>query len=113
MKVQTSICVETWSCASARILNNISYIPGLLWGTHDSNPCIWRLARAQGLKGEGVTKYARLAQASRRVPARDAASIGIQMGRDQDRTGDSRLGDTGRIDLAKRRRSVTIGFAFH
>ena len=91
MKVQTSICVETCSCASTRILNNISYMPGLLWETHDSNPCLWRLARAQALKGEGVMQYARLAQASRRVPARDAASIGIQMGRDQDRTGDSRL----------------------
>ena len=66
-------------------------MPGLLWETHDSNPCLWRLARAQALKGEGVIQHARLAQASRRVPARDAASIGIQMGRDQDRTGDSRL----------------------
>ena len=42
-----------------------------------------------------MVKYARLAQASRRVPACDAAIVGIQMGRDQDRTGDSRLAGEG------------------
>ena len=52
---------------------------------------IWRLPRAQALKGEAVVKSARLALASRRVPACDAVIIGIQMERDQDRTGDSRL----------------------
>ena len=35
-------------------------------------------------KGEGVVKYVRLAQPSRRAPEHAAATTGIQMGKDQD-----------------------------